>query len=224
MLSIVIPTYNENGRIACLQRLFDFLDRKRLAAEVIIVDDSTDDTAAIATRLFGKRVSIIKNQKRLGKGGSIAKGIYQSKGEKILMMDADLSTSLKHIPEFEKLLDKHDVMVGSRYLNGFSFRSPIRLFLSNGFNSLVKVIFRSGIHDHQCGFKAFRRKAILPLLRKTKSSGFFWDAELLVRAQRAGLRIMEKKVEWQEVEGSKVNLLIVPEMLLGIASLLLSRN
>jgi hypothetical protein len=100
------------------------------------------------------------------------------------------------------------ISTGSRLMkDSKTKRRFLREVSSRMFNLLVRLFLGSKIMDHQCGFKGFRKKEVLPILKKVKDAHWFWDTELLVRAQREGLKVDEFPIEWKESRGSKVRLL-----------------
>ncbi len=164
-LSIVIPAYNEAGRItSSLQAIHEYIQTKTFPVETIVVDDgSTDDTVKIASAQPDVRV--LRNQGNRGKGYSVRHGVLEARGELILFTDADLSAPIK---EADKLLaameSSHaDAVVGSRALQReLIWRSPIGALREWGgrfFNLLVRMFSGLEIYDTQCGFKLFRTQS-----------------------------------------------------------------
>jgi len=124
-------------------------------------------------------------------------------------MDVDLSTDLRALlPLVAPLLSKHsDVAIGTRLAHGSRVvRGPKREFISRGYNAILKTVLRARFSDAQCGFKAVRREALDTLLDDIKDDGWFFDTELLVLAQRRGLRIHEVPVDWIDDPDSRVDI------------------
>lgn len=201
VFSLVIPTYNEEEHLeravkAAMQSL------RGTDYEIIIAEDgSTDSTPEIARSLAKKfpRVRCLHFDGKLGKGAALCNAFGQARGEFFGYMDADLATHPKHLKQLVKQLGKNDVVLGSRYVEGSrSKRTTPRLFLSSGFNALVQFLLGSRLRDHQCGFKGFRRQVALNLCALATEKHWFWDTEMLVLAQRRGLRVKELPVEWNE--------------------------
>jgi len=132
-----------------------------------------------------------------------------SSGEVLCYIDVDLATDMNYL---EKLItsvstDGYDFVTGSRMIRESDAKRPFkRAFASRGYNFLVRHLLRSKIYDHQCGFKAFRREALFDLMDEIENQHWFWDTELLVRAQYKGYRVMEFPVSWRHGGSSKVNL------------------
>ncbi|MEK6923986.1 MAG: glycosyltransferase, partial [Candidatus Micrarchaeota archaeon] len=143
---------------------------------------------------------------KLGRGRALSNAFAKARGRLVAYMDVDLSTPPRHLREMIAALEDCDVVTGSRYLSTSSTRrSSLRLFLSKGFNLLIQLLLGSRVSDHQCGFKGFRREVAISLCRQAVEAHWFWDTELLVLAQRQGLRVKEIPVEWREGKETKVN-------------------
>jgi len=113
---------------------------------------------------------------------------------------------MKHLPSLiAAIREGADLATGSRLLPASDIvRTGGREVASRGYNFLVRLVLRSRIHDHQCGFKAFNRERILSILPAVRSDHWFWDTEILVRAQRAGYRVAELPVRWRAGKGTTV--------------------
>ncbi|MBD3210145.1 glycosyltransferase [Candidatus Micrarchaeota archaeon] len=210
-VSVILPVYNEERILERnVKRLAETLEAGGIGYEIIISEDgSTDNTAAIAHSLESEKIRIIHEKKRAGKGTAIRNAASAATGEVVIFMDADLSSDVKHIEELMEVMGEGaDIAIGSRYLKkSRARRNRVRHFASKSFNFLVRLLLGSKLRDHQCGFKAFRKKSVLPIIDRIENKEWFWDAELLVRAQRKGLKIEEIPIEWKEAPDSKFRLL-----------------
>jgi glycosyltransferase involved in cell wall biosynthesis len=210
-VSVILPVYNE-GKV--LKRNVRDIEQELKGSigdfEIIIAEDgSTDGTAAIARSMSSERIRVLDSRKRLGKGAAIRRAANYADGDILVFMDADLASHPKQAGELVRLIrGGAAIVIGSRYLAGSrADRTPIRYFASKSFNMLVKGILGSKLSDHQCGFKAFRKDLILPVINKVEDKGWFWDTELLVRAQRDGLKVAEIPIEWKESGDSRFRLI-----------------
>lgn len=217
-LSIVIPAYNEAGRLgATLPKVLDYLSNIVPESELIVVDDgSTDNTAAAAKELLSAavgrvRTSVLTYQSNLGKGRAVRLGLLASRGEVALFSDADLSTPITETPKLIEPILKGDcdLAFGSRAID----RSLIGVHQSwrreqggRIFNLAVRLATGLPFWDTQCGFKAFHMSVCRPIIESATVDRFGFDVELLYVAYRAGLRLREIPVRWDHNEGSKVNL------------------
>lgn len=214
-ISIIIPAYNE---AYCLKDNIRSVERaiKRITGsyEIIIAEDgNSDGTDVIAEELAVENHSILHlhSDKRLGKGGSLRGALGTTKGEVVIYMDADLATDLNHLSEVIELIEEgYDLVIGSRNIKGSKVKRPLsRTMASFAYNFLVRLLFRDGIYDHQCGFKGFRRNVFESIAEDIESNGFLFDTELILRAKLRGFSIAEFPMAWAEPEerNSKVQIL-----------------
>ncbi len=206
-LSVILPVYNEEKVLrSSVRRIRQTLKKTGRVFEIIISEDgSTDRTREIAKSLESDDITVLHNSVRMGKGAAIQTAISHTRSNIVIFMDADLASNPGHVKELVGLLESGTaIVIGSRYLDGSKTkRTMVRHVASRGFNFLVRLLLGSKLTDHQCGFKAFRKDLILPLLDEVEDGKWFWDTELLVRAQRKGLKIAEIPIEWTEDNDSR---------------------
>ncbi len=213
LISIIIPAFNEETRLpATLKEIRKFLTSKKIKAEVIVVDDgSTDNTVAAAVKLKWPALKVIKNPKNMGKGFSVKNGIQHASGSIMLFTDADLSTPIKHLIEFKKYAETgYGVVIASRDIPGSRVKvaqSHLRELGGKFFNLLVRLVAGLPLHDTQCGFKCFTRKAAAEIFSRQTINGFGFDVEVLYIAKKMGFKIMETPVEWTNSPATKVSFL-----------------
>lgn len=214
-VSVVLPAYNEENTLAdTVETTLSTLDTFNSADEyeVIIAEDGCDDaTPAIADTLEATydRVQHFHSDQRLGRGGALNEAFRDSSGEVLVYFDTDLATDMQHVePLVERVRTGHyDIATGSRWLSESEADRPIdRRSASWAYNRLVKLVLRSGLEDHQCGFKAFDRDVLLKLLADVENDHWFWDTEVLVRAQARGFDVAEIPVSWTPKGDTKVQL------------------
>ncbi|WP_248839241.1 alpha-(1-_3)-arabinofuranosyltransferase domain-containing protein [Frankia sp. AgKG'84/4] len=210
-MSVVIPAYNESHRLPkSLPVLSDALRRYAPDAEVIVVDDgSEDETARVAADLLrdnpnGRVISLPRNG---GKGAAVRVGVGAAVGEAIVFMDADLASDLADLPNLLAALEHAEVALGSRRLGGDADRDFTRQLGSWAFKWLIQLVVPLGIADTQCGFKAFRHTEAKLLFDQTQVTGFAFDVEVLALAKALGYRIAEVPVRWQEQPDGTFNTL-----------------
>ena len=211
-LSIVIPAYNEAGRIASsLGAIQDYVRRKGFPVETIVVDDgSTDNTVQVASGQAG--ICVLRNVRNRGKGFSVRRGVLEARGELILFTDADLSAPIE---EADKLLaameSSHaDAAVGSRALAREligAHQSPFREWGGRFFNLLVRIFTGLKIRDTQCGFKLFRRETTRRAFELQRVDRFGFDPEILFLIERQGGKVVEVPVRWNHNPATKVHYL-----------------
>jgi putative flippase GtrA len=230
-VDIVVPVYNEAPQLAeRITALRSFLDESfPFRALITIVDNaSTDDTAEIAADLAAKLPGVSSLRlERKGRGHALRTAWASSDAPVLAYMDVDLSTSLSALlPLVAPLLSGHrDVAIGSRLARGAHVvRGPKRELISRAYNLLLKLTLRGRFSDAQCGFKALRRDAAERLLPLVEDDEWFFDTELLVTAQRLGLRIGEVPVDWVDDPDSRVRIVSTAlNDLRGVGRLLLHR-
>lgn len=211
-IEIVIPVYNEEVAIGpCVDRLRGFLEENLSHDWQIVIanNGSTDRTAAVAEQLAAAdtRVRLI-SLSRKGRGLALRTVWSQSSADIVSYMDVDLSTNLRYFPLLvEGLCCGYDIAIGSRLMQASMVARRLkREVLSRGFNLLIRLLFRTRFSDAQCGFKALRRDAAQALLPHVINNGWFFDAELLILAEKNGFRLFEAPVEWMEDLDSRVHL------------------
>jgi len=212
-LSIIIPAYNESERLpSSLREINNYLKNVDYNYEIIVVNDgSQDDTAQIVRNMMStvNNLRLIDDKENHGKGYSIREAMLSARGDYRIFDDADNSTSIDQIEKVWTEFDKgYDVVIGSRIIKGAVIpvrQSLLRRFVARIFYLLAHIICGLwGIHDTQCGFKAFRAKAAQDIFARAKINRFAFDVEVLVIAKRLGYKIKEIPVRWIEKRGGKV--------------------
>jgi glycosyltransferase involved in cell wall biosynthesis len=222
-VSLILPAYNEEARLSgSCSALRRFLVRQGWTEddlEVIIVDDgSTDRTVEAAQHAVESypRMRLVQLPWHAGKGAAVRLGAAAADGDAIVFMDADLATDLRFLPEGLKALWNADVVIGSRAAPGavVTGRSRIRTILHRAFGSQARRLTGVPVSDPQCGFKLFRSEAAKTLFPISRVDGFGFDVEILLLARKVGYKVIELPVRWHAVEGSHVNVLRDPLVML----------
>lgn len=216
--SLVIPAYNEEHRIV---HLFDTITG--FGGELIVVCDGTDRTADVVEGIAAERPDLVirclRFDYRLGKGGGVIAGLRAAQAPLVGFFDADGSTSIGEIQRLLSASAAADGAIGSRWMDGSKLtvrQSLLRRLESRGFNLLIRVLFGLSYNDTQCGAKVFKRAAVDAILPAMVSRGFEFDVELLWRLKRAGYRIIEIPIEWQNQGDSRVEKRDMIRMLSGL--------
>lgn len=215
-VSIVIPAFNEERRLPpTLLDMVDYLDRQSFSYEIIVVDDgSRDDTCEVVRKFerVRKQVKLIQLPKNQGKGHAVRLGVLNTRGKTILFADADGATPIEEFARlYTAIQSGSDIAIGSRALASLDTKvstSVHRRLLGRIFNRWVNTALLPSITDTQCGFKMFTRNSALFLFRRQNSDRFSFDVEILYIATKAALRIQEVAINWNNIPGSKVNLLV----------------
>ena len=213
VLDVVIPVYNEEKDLQpCVLRLHEHLKRTFPYAFRITVADnaSTDTTPQVAARL-AERIPEVTSFRLEQKGrGRALRTVWSASDAPVLAyMDVDLSTDLNaFLPLVASLVSGHsDIAIGTRLARGSRVvRGARREVLSRGYNLVLRGALAARFSDAQCGFKAIRQDVAQRLLPMVEDTGWFFDTEMLVLAERAGLRIHEVPVDWVDDPDSRVAL------------------
>jgi Glycosyl transferase family 2 len=231
-VDVVVPVFNEGRSLGrSVRRLRHYLDRRfPFAATVTIADNaSTDDTWQIATGLASELRGVrAVHVGQKGRGGALRTAWLASDAEVVAYMDVDLATDLDALaPLVAPLLSGHsDLAIGTRLARGaYVVRGLKRELISRSYNRLVRGALGTSFTDAQCGFKAVRSETARSLLPLVDDNGWFFDTELLVLAEREGLRIHEVPVDWTDDSESTVDIVSTASAdLRGIARLFWSRH
>lgn len=212
-LSVVIPAYNEARRLGpTLDRVVAYLEGRGLSHEVLVVDDgSVDGTAALVEGHPGAGVRLVRQPENRGKGAALRRGVAESRGRRVLLCDADLSTPIEELPALERPLDAGArVAIGSRGLADSDVRrhQPVyRELMGKTFNRFIRLLGVRGLRDTQCGFKLLEGEVARSLFPEVRTEGFAFDVELLWLARRRGHRVEEVGVAWIDSPDSRVHAL-----------------
>ncbi|MFD3740347.1 glycosyltransferase [Streptomyces sp. NPDC058629] len=213
VLDVVVPVYNEEKDLRpCVLRLHDHLSRTfPYAFRVTVADNaSTDATPAVAAALAAelRGVRYVRLEEK-GRGRALRTVWSDSDAPVLAYMDVDLSTDLNALlPLVAPLISGHsDLAIGSRLARSARVvRGSKREFISRAYNLILRSSLAAEFSDAQCGFKAIRSEVAERLLPMVEDSGWFFDTELLVLAERAGLRIHEVPVDWIDDPDSTVHI------------------
>lgn len=209
-VTAIIPVFNDRASLEkALPESVDVLSRITPRFEVIVAEDGSTDGSPEIVREFSQkdpRVRLLHSESRLGRGKALTRAIVEAKGDIVCYYDVDLATGMQHLVELvTSVRNGADISTGSRLLpSSDTVRTGGREIASRSYNFLVRFFLGSQLFDHQCGFKGFRRARILPLLPSIRSEHWFWDTEILVRAQRKGYSVAEFPVHWRAGKGTTV--------------------
>jgi glycosyltransferase involved in cell wall biosynthesis len=212
-IDVVVPVYNEQGGLErSIRNLHRHLRTQMpFSWRIVIADNaSTDATPAVAAALARELRGVsVRRLERKGRGLALREAWSRSDARVVCYMDVDLSTDLRALlPLVAPLLSGHsDVAIGSRLARGARVvRGPKRELISRSYNLILRSVLRARFSDAQCGFKAVRGEVARELLADVRDDGWFFDTELLVLAQRRGLRIHEVPVDWVDDPDSRVDI------------------
>jgi putative flippase GtrA len=227
VLDVVVPVYNEEDDLEpCVRRLHAYLRAEfPYRFRITIADNaSTDSTPAVARRLASDVPGVVSvHLAEKGRGRALKYVWTHSDAAVLAYMDVDLSTDLGALlPLVAPLISGHsDLAIGSRLARGSRVvRGAKREFISRSYNLILRGALSARFSDAQCGFKAIRADVAERLLPMVEDTGWFFDTEMLVLAERAGLRIHEVPVDWVDDPDSRVDIVATAVAdLLGVARL-----
>lgn len=209
-ITAIIPVFNDRESLEkAIPLSIEALSKITAGFEILVAEDGSSDGSAELVRECAKndpRIRLLHSDTRLGRGKALNRAITEAKGTIVCYYDVDLATGMQHLPELiAAIRDGATLSTGSRLLpSSDTVRTGGREIASRSYNFLVRLFLGSRIFDHQCGFKGFRRDTILPLLPQIRSDHWFWDTEILVRAQRMGFKVAEFPVHWRAGKGTTV--------------------
>jgi dolichyl-phosphate beta-glucosyltransferase len=213
VLSIVVPCYNEELRLPrTIEQIQRFMDSRGEPYELVLVDDGSADGTrrvmdAAAASHGSVRVEVLPHNR--GKGRALAVGVAAARGDEILLTDADLSTPIDELDKLRAALrGGAGIAIASRALrrSRVEVSQPFyRVVMGKGFNLIVQAILLPGIWDTQCGFKLFRGEVAHAVFEGLITDGFAYDPEVLYRARRRGVKIVEVPVVWRNSAPTKVS-------------------
>jgi len=215
-VSIVFPAYNEETRLpTTLASVHAFCSEEGLDFEIVVVNDGSKDGTIAAVENFAKHhdgVRLISYQVNMGKGHAVRKGALAAEGDLILINDSDGSSPICELLRLRDAIGSGaDLAIGSRAKHSAETKVQAlayRTYVGNTFNRLVQSLLLPGIYDTQCGFKLFKRSVAHDIFKVARVDGYAFDVEVLYLAKLSNYTIEEVPINWNNVEGSKVNVFV----------------
>ncbi|MCP8309256.1 MAG: glycosyltransferase [archaeon] len=199
-LSIILPVYNEDRILRSnVQKLKALLDKMDLGYEILICDDHSDDRTkqeALSCSKEDPRIVYLRYDKRIGKGGTIKNAAKVASGDLLILMDTDVPVSYRDLRKILEQVEGAKLVIAVRRSRPTT--SVARKVLSIGYNALVRLLFRTGIMDHQCGLKVLTMDFARKAFPEIRSDGFLFDTELIVHAKRSKVSMKNVWVDWVE--------------------------
>jgi glycosyltransferase involved in cell wall biosynthesis len=222
-LSFVIPAYNEEDSIEItLGTLDGVVKDKRLAYEIVVVDDGSKDKTLSRAIKYANRnghVKVISYTQNEGKGHAVRTGFMQTKGDVVVFADSDMDVDLGTISKYVDTLEHGDIVVATKWHPDSVVNMPLsRKILSHGFNVLVRILTGAKLKDTQVGLKAMRKSALANIFPRLCVKRYAFDVELLAVANLYGLKIVQLPAQLRIRESFRLTeVLKMFQDLLGIA-------
>lgn len=209
-ISIVLPCYNEEHRVAhVLKDIQMYLRGRRERFEVIVVDDgSTDHTLKVVRSFSELPLRILRSRVNRGKGFAVRRGVLAARGDWILFMDADASSDVRELDRFMRYGNRFDVVVGSRSIRRGLVKhpeGPVRSVVGWLGHQLIGLVITRDVKDLLCAFKLFRRPAARAIFSRQTANGMAADFEVIFLAKRLGIPLVELPLVWWHQEGGSAH-------------------
>ncbi|MFA6461378.1 MAG: glycosyltransferase [Candidatus Woesearchaeota archaeon] len=215
-VSLFLPVYNEEKIIKeNVLKLYHLFKENEPLFEIVIVDDNSKDKTGELSKELASAYSEIRYlhfDNGPSRRENLAEAFKQANYPIVSFCDVDLATDPQHFPKLiNAIREGNDISSGSRYMGIPPAREKKRLIISKLYNFSLRTYFGSKMRDHQCGFKAYNKERLMPLITEAGydsrfKRGWFWDAEILIRAQKKKYTIYEFPVNWNCGKQSSFNL------------------
>jgi len=208
-LIVTLPVYKDTG---LLEKTADALQEITPSISkdfILLIAEDGSNSSQVVERLRTKYENIVyfQHDRRLGRGKALREAWEKVQGNIYAYVDVDEATDLTKLNAYANLVNLQgdfDLVTGSRYIAASVTARPwLRRTASITYNWWVRMMFRTGVHDHQCGFKSFSRELVERLAIEAKSDSWFWDTEVIVLARKLGFRVKEIPIYWTEKKGRR---------------------
>ena len=209
---ITLPVYKDTTFLEAAIDTLQVHTSKLTSNFRILVAEDGSDSSSVVKKLMERHnnITYIQHDEKLGRGRALREAWSKVEAETYAYLDVDMAGDLDQLNAYSKLIElqnEFDLVTGSRYVPGSITNRPlVRRLASVSYNWLVRIMFGTGVHDHQCGFKSFSAKLVKILTVEAKSDSWFWDTEVIVIAKKLGYRIKEIPIQWTERKGKKTPL------------------
>jgi glycosyltransferase involved in cell wall biosynthesis len=195
-LSLVIACYNEeNLLVESIREIENVMSQTRYSYELIFIDDCSQDKTRELILMLAENDPHIKykfHEQNMGRGGTVCEGINLAQGKIVGFLDIDLEVHARYIPSMLWAIEGEGFDVCTAYrIYKIHLRAIPRHLLSMGYRKLARYFLGIDLLDTETGFKFFNREKILPVIAACKNTGWFWDTEVMVLAEKHGLQIKE---------------------------------
>ncbi len=206
-LIVTLPVFKDTKFLEKTTELLEEITPTITGDFILLIAEDGSNSSEIVALLRRKypNLDYFQHDQRLGRGKALREAWKRIEGDVYIYIDVDLATDLLKLDAYKNLIGSQrdfDLVTGSRYVPGSITERPrVRRFASVVYNWFIRILFQTGVHDHQCGFKSFSRKLVETLSVEAKSDSWFWDTEVIVLAKKLGFKIREIPVCWTERKG-----------------------
>ena len=206
---VTLPVYKDTAYLEKATESLEEITNSLAENFTILIAEDGSNSSNIVDHIAQqyKNIAYVHNDQRLGRGKALREAWKKVEGDIYIYIDVDMATDLTKLDAYRNLLygqNDADLVTGSRYVRGSLTTRPwLRKTTSIAYNWIIRILFQTGVHDHQCGFKSFSRKLVERLNEEAKSDSWFWDTEVIVLARSFGFRIKEIPVHWVEKKGGR---------------------
>jgi dolichol-phosphate mannosyltransferase len=196
-ISVIMPAHNlETQIVSSVEKARKVLEEISPDYEVVVVDDgSSDSTSSEVSSIRDERVTFVRNHVNQGKGYSVKRAVRVTRGQYVIMLDADNDLNYGKLKRYLSLLDNNDIVIASKRHPRAVYQAPLsRKFLSLAFNALVRLLTGVNRSDTQAGVKAFKGDVLKRVMKFVLVKRYAFDVEMLVVANLLGLKVAEVPV------------------------------
>lgn len=211
-LIVTLPVYRDTAFLEKTCEALEEITPTIVKDFTILIAEDGSNSSEVVDVLARKYPNVVyfQNDRRLGRGKALREAWRKIHGDIYAYIDVDLATDLRELDAYKNLIEQQrdfDLVTGSRYIQASATSRPrLRRTASSVYNWWVRVLFKTGVHDHQCGFKSFSRNLVDLLGKEAKSDSWFWDTEVIVLARKFRFKINEIPVHWTEKKGRRTPL------------------
>jgi hypothetical protein len=211
-LIVTLPVYKDTSFLQSTARVLEQATKLISGNFTLLIAEDGSNSSQIVSHLKQEYSNVVhfQHDQRLGRGKALREAWKQVRGDVFIYVDVDSATDLGKFDAYRNLIllqKDFDLVTGSRYIHGSTTNRPLlRRLTSQAYNGLVRLLFQTGVHDHQCGFKSFSRSLAERLEVEARSDSWFWDTEVIVLAKKMGFKIKEIPIHWTEKKGTRTPL------------------
>ena len=211
-LVVTLPVYEDTRFLESAVDLLEQATKQISQSFTLLIAEDGSDSSGLVAELKQTYPNIVhfQHDQRFGRGKALREAWRKVNGDVYIYVDVDLATDLWKFDAYRNLIllqRDYDLVTGSRYIQESTTNRPmLRSLTSKAYNGLVRLLFQTGVRDHQCGFKSFSNRLVERLSVEARSDSWFWDTEVIVLARKMGFKVREIPIHWTEKKGTRTPL------------------